>query len=406
MPDAKKIVIVGASLTAAKTVDELLDEDFDGEIVLLGSEAVRPYERPPLSKDFLRGEADPPFVHEAGFYDRDGLDLRTGTTVTSIDREARNVTLENGDTVGYDRLLLCTGAEPRHLDLPGSDLEGIVTLRTMDDSEALGAKLKEKPRVVVIGAGWIGAEVAASARQLGCEVTIVAPEAVPLERVLGPELGGFYKDVHTGEGVTFLGETAVTGFGGEGRVASVLTDKHGDLPADHDQVGVGVTPRTGLAEGAGLAVDNGVLVDASLRTEDPAIFAAGDIANAWNPFYDRRIRVEHWANARRQGAAAARAMLGREVSYDEIPYFFSDQYDVGMEYVGYATEWDRIVYRGDVEAREFIAFWIKDGRIAAGMNVNVWDVSETIRDLIAARTEIDLDRLADPEVELASLLPG
>lgn len=399
-------MIVGASLTAAKAVDALLDEDFGGEIVLLGSESVRPYERPPLSKDFLRGEADPPFVHEEGFYGRDGLELRTGATVASIDREARTVTLDDGDSVGYDRLLLCTGCEPRRLDLPGSDLEGIVTLRTLNDSETLGARLGEKPRVVVIGAGWIGSEVAASARQLGCEVTILAPESVPLERVLGQEVGGFYRDVHTGEGVTFLGETAVTGFGGGDRVEAVLTDKHGDIPADLVVVGVGVTPRTGLAEGAGLEVDDGVLVDASLQTGDPAVFAAGDIANAWNPFYDRRIRVEHWANARRQGAAAARAMLGREVSYDEIPYFFSDQYDVGMEYVGYATEWDRIVYRGDPAGREFIAFWIKDGRIAAGMNVNVWDVSETIRDLIAARSEIDLSRLADPAVELASLMPG
>lgn len=406
MTNARKIVMAGAGLTAAKAVDELLDEDFDGEIVILGSEDERPYERPPLSKDFLRGEADPPFVHEADFYDRDGVDLRTGATVASIDREGKSVTLADGETVGYDSLLLCTGAEPRRLDLPGADLDGIVTLRTMDDSKALGAAFKEGPRVVVVGAGWIGSEVAASARQMGCEVTMIAPESVPLERVLGAELGGFYKDVHTGEGVTFLGETAITGFGGGDRVQSVLTDKHGDIPADLVVVGVGVTPRTGLAEGAGLAVDNGILVDAALRTDDPSIFAAGDVANAWNPFYERRIRVEHWANARRQGAAAARSMLGREVSFDEIPYFFSDQYDVGMEYVGYATDWDRIVYRGDVAKREFIAFWIKDGRIAAGMNVNVWDVSETIRDLIGARVEVDLDRLADPEVELSSLMPG
>lgn len=405
MSNERKIVIVGAGLTAAKAIDELLEREFDGEILLLGAEPERPYERPPLSKDFLRGEADPPFVHDPDFYERDGIELRTGTTVTAIDPAGHTVATEGGESIGYSKLLLATGAEPRHLDLPGGDLEGIVELRTIEDSRALGAQLEEGRRIAVIGAGWIGSEVAASARQKGCEVTMIAPEAVPLERVLGTELGSFYRDVHASEGVTFLGETGVTGFTGSGTVATVLTDRHEGIPVDLVVVGVGVSPRTGLAEGAGIATDNGILTDAALATDAPDVYAAGDVANAWNPFYGRRIRVEHWANARRQGAAAARSMMGLDVSYDEIPYFFSDQYEVGMEYVGYATEWDRIVYRGDVAEREFIAFWMKDDRILAGMNVNVWDVSETIRDLIAARVEVDSARLADPDVDLTSLMP-
>jgi len=406
MEDDLKIVIVGASLTAAKATEELLDQGFGGKIVLLGDEDVRPYERPPLSKDFLRGESDPPFVHDEDYYSRDQIELRTGVTVTAIDPAASEVTVDGEETIAFDRLLIATGAEPRHLDLPGAGLDGIVTLRTLADSKALGGRLTEGLRVAVIGAGWIGSEVAASARQKGCEVTMIAPESVPLERVLGEELGAFYRDVHTGQGVRFLGETGVTGFAGDGSVESVLTDRHEAVPADLVVVGVGVSPRTALAEAAGIATENGILVDASLVTDSSRIFAAGDVADAWHPFYDRRIRVEHWANARRQGAAAARSMLGREVEFDEIPYFFSDQYDVGMEYVGYATEWDRIVYRGDVDAREFIAFWLKDGLIVAGMNVNVWDVSELIRDLIKGRVEVDPARLTDPEVDLASLLPG
>ncbi|HTU14922.1 MAG TPA: FAD-dependent oxidoreductase [Solirubrobacterales bacterium] len=405
MENDLKIVIVGAGLTAAKATEELLDQDFGGEIVPLGDEDVRPYERPPLSKEFLRGESDPPFVHDEAFYERERIELRTGVAVSSIDPAGSTVSLDGGETIGFDRLLIATGAEPRHLDLPGSALEGIVTLRTLEDSKALGARLGDGLKVAVIGAGWIGSEVAASARQKGCEVTMIAPETVPLERVLGEELGAFYRDVHTDHGVRFLGETATTGFNGSERVESVSTDRHGDVPADLVVVGVGVSPRAGLAEAAGIATENGILVDASLETDLPGIFAAGDVANAWNPFYERRIRVEHWANARRQGAAAARSMLGQKVEFDEIPYFYSDQYDVGMEYVGFAAEWDEIVYRGDVAAREFIAFWLKDGRIAAGMNVNVWDVSETIRDLIRARAEIDPVRLADPETDLASMVP-
>lgn len=403
MSDKQVNLIVGASLTGAKAAEAMLENGFEGKVVLLGAEDERPYERPPLSKEYLRGEADPPWVHDADFYDNDQVDLRTGTTVTSIDPAASTVHTEAGETVEWDRLLIATGAEPRRLDLPGSDLVGVVGLRTLADSAALAQHFEPGLRVAVVGAGWIGSEVAASARQKGCEVTMIAPEEVPLERVLGKELGAFYRGVHESQGVRFLGGTGITGFTGSDRIEAVATDSGMDIAADLVVVGVGVSPRTGLAEAAGIATDNGILVDASLETDHPGIFAAGDVANAWHPFYENRIRVEHWANARRQGAAAGLAMIGQEVEYDEIPYFFSDQYDVGMEYVGYATEWDEIVYRGSVEDGEFIAFWLKGGRLLAGMNVNVWDVSEQIRDLIKAKAEPDRAALADPTVRLDSL---
>jgi 3-phenylpropionate/trans-cinnamate dioxygenase ferredoxin reductase subunit len=259
-------------------------------------------------------------------------------------------------------------------------------------------------RVVVIGGGWIGSEVAASARQKGNEVTIVERGNVPLERVLGPELGVIYRDIHTDRGVRFLSDTGVEAIEGEGRVEGVRTSAGELVEADLVVVGVGVEPRTALAEAAGIETDNGILAGADLQTSVPGVFAAGDVANAEHPFYGRRIRVEHWANARAQGPAAARSMLGREVSFDEIPYFFSDQYDVGMEYRGFARSLDDVVYRGDVDAREFIAFWLEEGRVVAGMNVNVWDVSETIGELIRSRARVDRERLADPDVDLAGLV--
>ncbi|MBK5231368.1 MAG: FAD-dependent oxidoreductase [Thermoleophilia bacterium] len=404
MDKDQTFVIVGASLTGAKAAEELRERGFDGRVILLGAEPERPYERPSLSKDFLRGEADgKPYVHEEGFYAEKNIDLRTGVTVTAIDPLGSSVTVDGSEEIGFDRLLIATGAEPRRLDLPGAGLDGVVYLRTVADSEARGRRFGDGVRVVVVGAGWIGSEVAASARQKGCDVTMIAPESAPLERVLGPELGKVYLDVHEDHGVRFLAGTGVTGFLGSGSAEAVLTDSNERIEADLVVVGAGVLPRTALAEAARISTDNGILTGASLETEAPGIFAAGDVANAFHPFYNQRIRVEHWANARRQGAAAARSMLGEPVEFDEIPYFFSDQYDVGMEYVGYAPESDGIVYRGDVDTREFIAFWVKDGQVVAGMNVNVWDVSDPIRDLIRSRNEVDAGQLADSEVDLVTL---
>jgi 3-phenylpropionate/trans-cinnamate dioxygenase ferredoxin reductase subunit len=393
-------IIVGASLTGAKAAEALRGRGFDGRVILIGDDVERPYERPPLSKDFLRGEADqPPHVHEAGFYERAGIELRTGATVTGLDHPAREIELESGERLGYDQLLLATGAEPRRIPVEGADLDGVHYLRTLADSTALGERLGEGRRVVVIGAGWIGSEVAASARQKGSEVTVIEMSRVPLERVLGPELGEVYGQIHRDHGVELLTETSVDSVEGERKVEGVRIADGRTVEADLVVVGVGVAPRTELAEDAGLAIDNGVLVDSRLRTSAPGVFAAGDVANAEHPLYGR-IRVEHWDNAIHQGEAAAASMLGHDEPYERIPYFFSDQYEVGMEYVGHATEWDEVVFRGDVAAREFIAFWIKDERLVAGMNVNVWDVSDQIRELIHSGRPVERDRLANADVPL------
>jgi 3-phenylpropionate/trans-cinnamate dioxygenase ferredoxin reductase component len=400
-------VIVGAGLAGAKAAETLREEGFDGRITLLGSEAERPYERPPLSKEYLRGEAEEkPYVHSEAFYAENEIELRRSTTVTGIDLDASEVTIGDGERLGYDRLLLSPGARPRRLSVPGAELEGIHYLRELADSEAIRDRLAAGIRVVVIGGGWIGSEVAASARERGCEVTLVAASTVPLERVLGREVGAIYRDIHTDHGVRFLGDARVEAFEGAGRVERVRISRGETIDADLVVIGVGVAPRVELAGSAGIETENGIVVSELLQTSVPGVFAAGDVAYAHHPLYGRRIRVEHWANALEQGPAVARSMLGRDVPYDRVPYFFSDQYEVGMEYGGYATSWDEVVFRGDVDAREFIAFWLRGGRIIAGMNVNVWDVNERIRELIRTRVPVDVRRLADPDVPLAELAPA
>ena len=401
---AKTFAIVGAGLAGAKAAETLREQGFDGRVILIGDEPERPYERPPLSKEYLRGEAESkPFVHDEAYYAEHEIELSTSTSVTGVDPGAHELLLNGDRRQGYDRLLIATGAEPRRIQVPGSELEGIHYLRTLPDSERIAARIESAGRVVVVGSGWIGAEIAASARQKGCDVTVIERASLPLERVLGPEVGAIYRDIHRDHGVEFVPETTVERFEGTDKVGRVITCDGAEIETDFVVVGIGVVPRTGLMETAGARIDNGVLTDASLATNLPDVFAAGDIANARHPHYDRHLRVEHWANALNQGPAAARSMLGQHVSYDEIPYFFSDQYDVGMEYGGYATEWDEVIFRGDVDAREFIAFWIKDGRLVAGMNVNVWDVNESIRALIGSGAQVDRERLGDPDVPLADL---
>jgi 3-phenylpropionate/trans-cinnamate dioxygenase ferredoxin reductase subunit len=407
MSNDKTFVIAGASLTGAKAAETLREEGFDGRVVLIGAEAERPYERPPLSKDYLRGEAEErPYVHGEGFYAERDIELRTSTLVDSVDPAVSEIALEGGERIKYDRLLLATGAEPRKLSLDGAELDGVLYLRQVEDSDAIRERIEQGGKLVTIGAGWIGAEVAASARQKGCEVSIVEMSSVPLERVLGPELGAIYRDIHTDHGVEFLGNTGVEAFEGDGRVEAVRTNDGRRIEADFVVVGIGVAPRTQLAEAAGLPTDNGVVVSEFLQAEGTEIFAAGDVANAPHPFYGERIRVEHWANALNQGPAAARNMLGPGKPYDTLPYFFSDQYDVGMEYAGYATDWDEVVFRGDPESREFIAFWLKDRRVLAGMNVNVWDVTDDIQELIRSRAEVDVERLTDPDLPLDQVAKG
>ena len=405
MGQDQTFVIAGAGLAGAKAAETLREEGFDGRLILIGEEPVRPYERPPLSKEYLRGEAESkPFVHDEGFYAEKEIELRTETRVTGIDADAHEISLDDGRSQRYDKLLLATGAAPRRLEVPGSDLAGIHYLRTLADSERIGDRIAAEERLVVIGSGWIGAEVAASARQKGSEVTMIEMGSLPLERVLGPELGRIYRDIHTDHGVEFIPETTVERFEGDGSVERLVTSGGASIETGFVVVGVGVVPRTDGLETAGLRIDNGVVTDERLETTLPDVFAAGDLANARHPILDTHLRVEHWANALEQGPAAAKAMLGQQVSYDKIPYFFSDQYETGMEYGGYATDWDEVVFRGDVDAREFIAFWVKDGRVLAGLNMNVWDVNEAIRELVGSRQAVDLERLRDPDVAIGELV--
>ena len=407
MSTRQTFVIVGASLTGAKAAETLRTEGFAGRLVLVGAEKERPYQRPPLSKDYLRGPADRNtiYVHEEAFYAEQDIELRLGRTALELDASAQEVALDDGERLPFDRLLLATGAEPRRLSISGSDLGEIHYLRSVDDADRLRERLDHGGSVVVIGAGWIGAEVAASARQRGMDVTVVESAPVPLQRVLGTEVGGIYRDIHSDHGVQLLLGTGVEAFEGDASVERVRTTDGRTIDCDLVVVGVGVAPRTELAEQAGLKVDNGILVDEHLQTSRPGIFAAGDVANAHHAFYGERVRVEHWDNAIHQAAVAARTMLGQGAVHDHVPYFFSDQYDVGMEYSGYARSWDRVVFRGNPETREFIAFWMQADRVAAGMNVNVWDVSDPIRALIRGRVSVSDEHLADPDVPLEQLAP-
>jgi 3-phenylpropionate/trans-cinnamate dioxygenase ferredoxin reductase subunit len=408
-PAPKSIVIVGASLAGAKAAETLRAEGYEGRLVLVGDEAERPYERPPLSKDYLRDEAgrEKVFVHPEGFYDEQAIELRTGTTVSAIDPTSRTATLTDGERLEWDRLLLCVGAEPRLPSIPGIELDGVMTLRSLPDCDRLREAIALGGPLVVVGAGWIGCEVAASARQMGSEVALIERDSVPLLAVLGAEAGGLYADIHRDHGVELLTDATVEAFEGAGRIERVRLAGGRTIDCGAALVAVGVAPRTGLAATAGLAIGDGVLVDAHLRTSAPGIFAAGDMASAEHPFYGRRVRVEHWANALNQGPCAARNMLGKGEPYERLPYFYSDQYEVSMEYTGLVDLDSRVVMRGDPSSRELIVFWL-DGRsrVLAGMNINVWDVTETVQALIRAGQPVDEARLTDPGTPLEELLPA
>jgi 3-phenylpropionate/trans-cinnamate dioxygenase ferredoxin reductase subunit len=400
-------VIVGASLTGAKAAETLRDEGYDGPLVLLGSETERPYERPPLSKGYLLGESerDSVFVHPRGWYAEHDVDLRLGVTATGLDLAGHSLSLDDGTTLGYRKLLLATGSRARTLH-GGHDLAGVHTLRTLHESDSLRAAFSRAPRVVVVGAGWIGLETAAAARAHGAEVTVIEPQPTPLYAALGPELGQVFARLHSDHGVTLRLGTGVSELRASGgHVAAVATSEGEELPADVVIVGVGIRPNVELAQWAGLTVDDGVVTDELLRTSDPDVYAAGDVASSLNPMLGRRIRVEHWANALNGGPAAARSMLGQTGPYDRLPYFFSDQYDLGMEFSGLAGpgDYDRVVYRGDLEGREFVAFWLRDDRVVAGMNVNVWDVNDAVQRLIRSDGPVDVERLTDPDVPLETV---
>jgi 3-phenylpropionate/trans-cinnamate dioxygenase ferredoxin reductase subunit len=410
MTQPRTLVIAGAGLAGAKAAQTLRDEGFDGDVVLLGQESERPYERPPLSKGRLLGTADreTAFVHEPGWYAEHDVDLRTGVQVAAIDRVARQVELADGQRIRYDALLVATGSTPRTLEIPGAYLDNVLQLRTLPDSDRLATALIDGADLVIVGAGWIGLEVAAAARQRGSNVTVVERSRLPLLRQLSPDIAHVFADLHRDHGVTFHFGATVDEFRGDGRASSVLLDDGTELPADAVVVGIGARPNVALAKAAGLAVDNGIVVDESLRSSDPHIYAAGDVANAYHPLYRTHLRVEHWATALHTGPAAARSMLGSDAAYDRLPYFYTDQYDLGMEYTGHTPPggYNTIVVRGDLAKREFIAFWTNHGRVVAGMNVNTWDVTSDIENLIRTGEPVDLARLADPSVDLADLIPA
>ena len=409
MGSEQSFVIVGASLAGAKAAETLRAEGFDGRLVLIGAETEHPYERPPLSKSYLAGtsERDKIFVHPPSWYAEQDVDLRLGTRVTELDTTAHTVTLDSGEAqLRYTKLLLTTGSVPRRLDVPGGGLDGVFTLRSVEDSEALRAAISRGGAVVVVGGGWIGLETAAAARGYGASVTLIEPNPTPLHAVLGPELGAVFGQLHSDHGVDLRTGTGVREIrGSAGKAVAVVTDGGDELPAETVIVGVGIRPAVELAEQAGLTVDNGIVVDALLQSSDPDVYAAGDVANFHHQLLDRRLRIEHWANALHGGPAAARSMLGSGRPYDRVPYFFSDQYDLGMEYSGYALpgEYDQVVIRGDQDKREFIAFWLRERRVLAGMNVNVWDVTDPIQQLIRSGVQIDPERLASPSFDLANL---
>jgi 3-phenylpropionate/trans-cinnamate dioxygenase ferredoxin reductase component len=405
-------LIVGASLAGAKAAEALRAAGFDGPVTLIGAEDELPYERPPLSKDYLQGRADRHkiYTHPADWYAGANVDLRLGVRVTGIDPAAHQVTLADGSTASYAKLLLTTGSSPRRLPVPGADLDGVLYLRTVADTDRLKSVLAAASRIAVIGAGWIGLEVAASARAAGVEVTILEMAELPLLRVLGSEVAQVFAALHRDHGVDLRLGVQVAEITGDGGRASGVRLADGDLiQADAVVVGVGIRPNTELAAAAGITVDDGVLVNAQLRSSHPDIYAAGDVANAFHPFLNRHIRVEHWANALNQPQVAAQAMIGADVSYDRLPYFYTDQYDLGMEYSGYVEPggFDHVVFRGDVGGREFIAFWVgPGGQVLAGMNVNVWDVNDAIQALVRGRQPVADDVLRDPSVPLDSLAPG
>jgi 3-phenylpropionate/trans-cinnamate dioxygenase ferredoxin reductase component len=406
------VVIVGGGLAGAKAAEALRAAGYSGDVTLLAAERELPYERPPLSKGYLlrRSEFDDAVVHGADWYAENRVELRLGIRAESIDRVARQVTVTGGERLGYDRLLLATGSTPRRLSVPGADARGVLYLRTRADSDALRDLLGSGGRLVIIGAGWIGLEVAAAARDSGMQVTIVEMAPLPLVGVFGPEIGGMFADLHRAHGVELhlgaqLEEIVTT----DGAATGVRLSDGTVLAADAVLVGIGARPNVELALSAGLDVEDGVQVDAALRTSDPHIFAVGDIAQQAHPTLGVRVRVEHWATALNQPATAVAAMLGEPAAYDKLPYFFSDQYDLGLEYLGHvprdcATE---LVLRGDLGSRTFVAFWLDPtSRIRAVMNVNVWDVVDAVRPLIVQGIRVDPARLADPTIDYADVAIG
>ena len=409
MANSRTFVIIGGGLGGAKAVEALREKDFDGQIIVCAEEDHLPYERPPLSKEFLAGKKslDDFTVHDSAWYRENEIDLRLNARVLSVDRAAHTVELPDNTRVEYDKLLLATGSRSRRLPIPGSDAAGVHYLRTFEDASALNSALAEGSSLAVVGAGWIGLEVAASARQRDVNVTVVETAKLPLVGAVGEEVGAVFAALHRDHGVDLRLDSEVKEITtADGKATGLRLGDGSSVAADAVLVAVGAQPNIELADQAGLSTgDGGVLVDAALRTSDHDIYAVGDIAAAEHPLFGSRIRTEHWANALKQPAVAAAGMLGEKAEYTELPYFFTDQYDLGMEYAGYAPTYNRVVFRGDVDGREFVAFWLDaDNRVLAGMNVNIWDVLDDVKSLIRSKSAVDPDKLADPQAPLGGLV--
>jgi 3-phenylpropionate/trans-cinnamate dioxygenase ferredoxin reductase component len=409
MANSRTFVIIGGGLGGAKAAEALREKDFDGQIIVCAEEDHLPYERPPLSKEFLAGKKslDDFTVHDSAWYRENEIDLRLNARVLSVDRAAHTVELPDNTRVEYDKLLLATGSRSRRLPIPGSDAAGVHYLRTFEDASALNTALAEGSSLAVVGAGWIGLEVAASARQRDVNVTVVETAKLPLVGAVGEEVGAVFAALHRDHGVDLRLDSEVEEITtADGKATGLRLGDGSSVAADAVLVAVGAQPNIELADQAGLSTgDGGVLVDASLRTSDHDIYAVGDIAAAEHPLFGSRIRTEHWANALKQPAVAAAGMLGEKAEYTELPYFFTDQYDLGMEYAGYAPTYNRVVFRGDVDRREFVAFWLDaDNRVLAGMNVNIWDVLDDVKSLIRSKSVVDPDKLADPQAPLGGLV--
>jgi len=402
---AKAYVIVGGSLAGATAAITLREEGADGSVTLIGAEREPPYERPLLSNGYLRGEVsfDKALVRPAAFYAEHGIESEVGIRATRIDSSARFVELEDRRRVPFDVLLIATGGRNRRMSVPGSELEGIYDLRTVEDANRIKAEIRTGRRVVVVGMGFIGSEVAASLRQKGLDVVAIHPAKTPLFRVLGQAVGQTVADLHRAHGVRTIFEDRVAAFEGTQRVARVITKSGQRLECDFVVAGIGIEPVVDILDGSGIHMDNGVVVDQYCQTNVPDIYAAGDVANHCHPVFERQIRVEHWHNAIKQGAAAARNMLGRAMPYDEIHWFWSDQYEANLQYAGFHTKWDELVVRGRLDSGSFLAFYINDGRIDAVVGLNrAKDVRRAIP-LIKARHMLHLGQLQDESIDLRSL---
>jgi len=398
-------LIVGGNLTAGAVATTLRSEGFYGNLVIVGEEPHPPYERPPLSKDYLRGEskAEDTLLHPRSWYDEAGVELRLGARARRLDPTQRAVELEDGERVSFDRLLIATGGRNRTLAVPGHDLDGILDLRRIEDADRIRAEASAGRKVVIVGAGFIGSEVAASLRHLGVEVEIVEFFEAPLLRVLGPEVARVYEGIHRDHGVRFHFGQAVESFRGDGRVEAVVTSKGTRVEGDFVVVGVGIQPNIEWLDGSGVEIDNGVAVDEFCRTNVEGVLAAGDVANHWHPLFDRRMRVEHWDNALKQGAAAARNMMGLETVFDDPHWFWSDQYQHNLQYMGFATEWDHLVVRGSLEERSFVAFYLAQGVVKAVVGLDRGKEVRRSAGLIRARRPFDPSLLRDEDVDLKKL---